>query len=106
LESLAILQQSRCILKGRQRLIVVSLSRRNRRMTEKIADLRQRNAALGQTRGVFMPQIVPSQILDPRARQRLLPRLPEETDRLASGIAEHRGRVWFVLPIGIEMQEL
>ena len=61
LDSLAILSHPGCVLKRGKRLIVVSLGRRDRCMTEKITHLGERHTPLGQTRSVFA-QIVPTEI--------------------------------------------
>src|SRR5262249_20832464 len=104
-ESLAIFQQTSCVLKRRELLVVVTLRRRDRRMTEEVAHLRQRHTTLGQTRGVFMPQVVPAQIRQFRPRQSPLPSRSEEAHRLSGLVAEYRRCIRLLLTFPVESLE-
>jgi hypothetical protein len=58
-EHLAALQPSGRRLQGLERLVVVSLGRRDRGMAEKVADLGKRDPAFNKAGGVLVPQVVP-----------------------------------------------
>jgi hypothetical protein len=87
-------------------MVVVSLRRQDRGVTEKRLHLRQRHSAFGQPRGVLVSEIMPVESHNVRALSCSSPSVVKISNRLANRVAEH-GRVGrFLLAVSIEPKKV